>query len=394
MKNITKVTLALILMIAGLSSGLLLAQDAATPRFAFVANNVYRAANSASVFQLTGGSLLGMPALETTGWGLGGTYFATKQEAVTKMGSNVCVFVADPGSDDIASFSGVTSSPVKVGNYVDASGSGAYLGTTLVVHGSNLFSGYTASVNIGVWTINSDCSLTLASPASNAPTPAPVDDMAVTPDGSTLIASYAQTTPGIGTFAISGSTLTPVGSYNSSAGTAGIDITKDGKYAVVGEFATFTQVEVFPINPGSTLGASTAYSYPQGGFNSNNVVISPDQTRVYIANNNSFEITTLSFNESAAAGKQLQFFCLSSPLKPPPSSPLLAYISGVATADATGKGGHLYVVEAGYNSVFAIQGSLALMQIPADTCPSEVSGSPFALATNSEATSVSAYPAR
>jgi hypothetical protein len=52
---------------------------------------------------------------------------------------------AGPGSHDTASFS-VTdfSNPVRVGNYTDPSGPGAYLGTTLAVRGAALFVGYTA----------------------------------------------------------------------------------------------------------------------------------------------------------------------------------------------------------------------------------------------------------
>jgi hypothetical protein len=44
----------------------------------------------------------------------------------------------------------------------------------------------------------------------------------------------------------------------------------------------------------------------------------------------------------------------------------------------TGKGGYLYVLEGGYNSSFVFQAELALMQIPADGCPAEVGGSPYA----------------
>lgn len=269
MKNLAGTATALALIAAGLASGWLTlqAQDAGIPHYVITTNDVYRAPNSAGVFQLSGSSLVSAPALQTKGWGIGGAYFATHAQTVVTMGSTVCVFVADQGSDDIAAFNaGGFSNPIKVGNYTDRSGSGAYLGTSLAARGATLFAGYTASVNIGVWTIHSDCSLTLASAARNTPTPAPVEGLAVTPDGRTLVATYAQTTPGVGSFAISGSsTLTPKGPYNATAGTAGIDITKDSRYAIVGEYGgTYTQVEVFPINSDSSLGTSAAYSFPQG----------------------------------------------------------------------------------------------------------------------------------
>ena len=384
-------------MAAGVApgTGMLRGQDAAPAHFAIVNSDLYRAANTAAVFQLSGSSLLSAPPLQTTGWGIGAGYFATNGQAVAAMGSNVCVFVADPGSDDIAVFNAASlSSPTKVGNYNDPSGSGVYLGTTLATRGGMLFAGYTASVNIGVWTINADCSLTLASAASKTPTPAPVDQIAVSPDGRTLVATYGQSAPGVGSFAISGSTLTPKGPYNTAAGTAGVDITKDSKYAIIGEFGgTFTQVEVFPIKSDGALGTSSVYSFPQGGFNSNNVFLSPDETRLYIDNNASFQITTLSFSEQAPAGKQFQFYCVSNPLRTLPSN-FLEYTTGLAASSPIGKGGYLYVLEEGYNPAFVAAPALALMQIPPDGCPAEVAGSPYALPSGSEPTTVSAYPPR
>jgi hypothetical protein len=365
--------------------------------YVITANDIYRAPNSASVFRLLSSALLSAPALETKGWGIGGAYFGNTAQAVVTTGTHVCVFVTDPGSDDIAAFTaGGFTNPTKVGNYRDPSGSGAYLGTSLAARGALLFAGYTASTNIGVWIVNSDCSLTLGSPASHTPTPAPVDGLAVSPDGRTLIATFAQSEPGVGSYAIGGTTLTPRGPYNTTVGTAGVDITKDSRYALIGEYGgTFPQVEIFPINSDSSLGASTAYSFPQGGFNSNNLLLSPDETRVYINNNGSAQVTTLSFNEHAPPGKQLSFYCLSNPLRVPPGS-FIAYTSGIATSSPTGKGGHLYMVEATFNgATFAIQSGVALLQIPTDgLCPAEVSGSPFALPAGSTATTLSAFPPR
>jgi hypothetical protein len=394
--NQTTTVLVLTAVAYALAAPVLRAQDAVAGQYVITANDIYRAPNSASVFKLIGSNLVNAPALSTTGWGIGGTYFGTTAQAVIGTATHVCLFVSDPGSDDIASFTaGGFATPVKVGNYHDASGSGAYIGTSLAARGALLFAAYTASNNIGVWTINSDCSLTLATPASSTPTPAPVDGLAVSPDGRTLIATFAQTEPGVGSYAIGGTTLTPKGPYNTTAGTAGVDITKDSKYALVGEYGgTFPQVEIFPINSDSSLGGSTTYSFPQGGFNSNNLVLSPDETRVYIDNNGSSQVTTLSFNEHAAPGKQLSFYCLSKPLKAS-SSNFMLYTSGISTSSPTGKGGPLYMVEANFNFFTgAIQSAVALLEIPPDGCPSEANDSPFALPAGSTATTLSAFPPR
>jgi 6-phosphogluconolactonase (cycloisomerase 2 family) len=397
MKNLTEISTALALIAAGVAAGplRLQAQDTAPPHYVITNDDLYRTPSNAAVFQLHGSSLVAASGLSTGGWGIGGTYFGTSGQAVAKMGSNVCVFVADPGSDDIAAFNaGDFTSPVKVGNYADPSGSGAYLGLTLATRGAMLFAGYTASVNIGMWTINSDCSLALASAASNTPTPAPVDQLAVSPDGHTLVATFGQSEPGIGSYAVSGSTLTPKGPYNTAAGAAGVDITKDSKYALIGDFGgTFPQIEVFPINSDSSLGSGTAYSFPQGGVNSNNVALSPDETRLYVNNNSTGTVTMLSFSEAAPVGKQLQFMCITDPLTP--SGSFLAYTSGVSTSATTGTGGYLYVILASYNPSFVLGASVALLKIPTGTgCPAPVAGSPYALAAGSEPTTLSAYPPR
>ncbi len=123
----------------------------AQTHYVVTGDDIYRAPNSGSVFRLSGSTLLKAPALETGGWGIGGAYFGANGQAIATIGSNVCVFVTDSGSGDIAAFdAGAFTSPSKVGNYIDPSGSGAYLGTTLAVHGDKLFTGYTASVSIGV----------------------------------------------------------------------------------------------------------------------------------------------------------------------------------------------------------------------------------------------------
>jgi hypothetical protein len=367
------------------------AQDAATAHYAITDNNVYRAPNSATVFHLSGSSLVSSPALHTTGWGNASGYFGTSLQTLAKVGTAVCVFVADPGSDDIGAFNATKfSSPTHVGNYLDPSGSGAYAGIALAARGSTLFAGYSASVNIGVWTINSDCSLTLAGSASNTPIPAPADGLAVSPDGKTLVATYGQTSPGVGSFAISGATLTAKGPYNTTGYTGGLDITKDSKYVVIGDFnSSFTQVEIFPISADSSLGSSDFYYIPGGGADSSNLWLSPDETVLYVSNNVSLQITTLTFRESAAAGHRLAFACLSSVLKNPVGGTNYN-TGGLATEAATGKGGYLYVAEWGNPS------AVGLMQIPSNGCVTEVSGSPFvnSLGANGFPLTVIAYPAR
>jgi 6-phosphogluconolactonase (cycloisomerase 2 family) len=369
--------------------------DAGTSHYVITNNDLYRTPSAATVFKFTGSALEDFPALDTGGWGLGGGYFGTNKQAVATVGTTVCVFVADPGSDDIGAFNTTNfSHPTKVGNYSDPAGSGAYIGIALAAHGTTLYAAYTASLNIAVWTVNSDCSLTLAKSDKNTPTYNPVDDIAVSPDGKTLVATYGQRDRlgelNVDSYAISGTTLTEKGPFTSIGGngTAGVDITRDSKYAIVADFSDNrpTQVEIFPINSDSSLGSSDYYEFSQGGLNSNNIWLSPDGTLLYVSNQGSFQITTLKFNENAGRGSRLSFDCLTT-LNNPEGQ--LFFPIGMATEGRSGTGGYMYVAEGGNPP------AVALLQVPTSGCPTEVAGSPFSNSVpGAWTTTVSAYPPR
>jgi hypothetical protein len=345
-------------------------------------NDVYRATNSATWMRLSGSELTIYDTLETKGWGLGGGFFGTSAQVVAGAGANVCVFIADPGSDDIAAF----NSKQYVGSYNDPTGSGAWKGLALAVHGAQLYAGYSASVNIGLWRINADCSLTLANSAANTPSYAPVDGLAVSPDGKTLVAAYGELD--VDSFAISGTKLKERGPFPATGPTAGIDITSDSKFAITADYSeNETQVEIFPINADGTLGASDYYLIAQGGANSNNVWLSPDETLLYISNNYSAQVTTMLFDEKAGTQNRLTFDCLTT-LNSPGGN---FYSSGLATAETTGTGSFLYVAEAGINGAPSAIGLLAVQK---GSCPVEVVGSPFLNPAGAWPITIAAYPPR
>jgi len=356
-----------------------------TGHYVVTNNDIYRASNNAALFEFNRSTseLVDVKSLGTGGWGLGGGTFGTTQQAFAVVGTNLCVFVSDPGSDDIGAFNFET----RVGRYSDVTGSGAYSGISLAIHGTTLYAAYSASVNIGVWTINSDCSLTLANAPVNTPTRAPVNGMAVAPNGETLVVSYGEQK--VDSFAMSGTALTEKGPFNSVGYTAGVDITKDSKYAIIGDFSdNATEVEIFPILSDSALGASDNYNVASGGSDSNNIWLSPDETLLYVSNNVSLQITTLTFDEHAAAGERLTFGCITPPLNNP-SGGTLYNTGGMATESAFGTGAYLYVAEWGDPS------AVALLSSPKGGCPlTEVPGSPFVNSAGQWAITVSAYPPR
>jgi hypothetical protein len=307
-----------------------------------------------------------------------------EQQAITVVGTSVCALVSEGGSSAITSFLfPAKGAPIQVGTYTDFTGSGTYAGVALAVRSTLLIAGYTTTNNLAVWTVNSDCSLTLESAASNTPVNGEIDGMGIAPDRHTLVVTHASNS--VNAFAITGSTLTLKGTYGTGGGTAGVDFTADSRYVLIGDYTSVdTQLDVFPIHTDGTLGADDYYVFTQGGRDSNNVLISPDSSVVYVSNSDSYQVTTLTLTPTAPAGQRLSFACVSAPL----TNPGFMYAGGIATAEPTGKGGYLYVAESGSHN------GVALMSIPDNGCPVEVSGSPTAIPGSGWSNTLAAYPPR
>jgi hypothetical protein len=356
-------------------------------RYFVVSNNnvPHSGQNGASVLDLNGSTLFLRNILPVTGSGVSYEEFGVEQQAITVVGTSVCALVSEGGSSAITTFLFPASgSPTQVGTYTDFTGSGTYAGVALAVRGTLLIAGYTTTNNLAVWTVNSDCSLTLESAASNTTINGEIDGLGITPNRHTLVVTHASNS--VNAFAISGSTLTLKGTYETGGGTAGVDFTADSKYVLIGDYTSVdTQLDIFPIHPDSTLGADDYYEFTQGGRDSNNVWISPDSTVVYVSNSDSYQVTTLALTPTAPAGQRLSFVCVSAPL----TNPGFVFTGGIATAEPTGKGGYLYVAESG-----GTHNGVALMSIPGNGCPVEVSESPTAIPGNGWSNTLAAYPPR
>jgi hypothetical protein len=199
--------------------------------------------NSVTAFHVTSvGEITVFKTLETGGVGLGGGFFATPGVAIE---SNAhCVFVADAGSNDIAAFARPSFNRV-VPNFSNPQLLGDEEGIGLAVDpaGKFLYSAWSASSNLAVLAIASDCSLTLVGdPISQPSTVAP---LAVSHNGKVLTVSYPEIGAVQAYSTSANGTLTPIGpalSFYSaipacaSAGCypTGVDATDDGKYWVWG----------------------------------------------------------------------------------------------------------------------------------------------------------------
>jgi hypothetical protein len=340
-------------------------------------------ANSATIFQVKGKSLDIVENLQTGANGNGGGDFALPRIVLGKNGGTQCLFVADAGNSDVASFQ--LPKLNKVGNYTDPKGNGSGFGYSmgLATRGSLLFAVYGVTANIGVFEIGTGCKLSLLG-TYNAATS--VAGLRVTPDGKTLVVGYGYGENLVDSFSV-GSTgaLTENGPYPALNGPAGVDITSDGKYAVFGDATGgTTQIEIYPINSNGTLGTETSFGGDGSlgtGQDSSSLWISPNGKFLYVANNLSKQVTSLGLTETPLSVSYVGITTLQ-------DSGNIISIGGLTTASPSGNGGGIYVAE------FSGDGMVGLLQINADGTTTEAPGSPFTNGVASSLLSLAAYPPR
>ncbi len=212
-----------------------------------IANNDSLYNNALTVFALNteNGTLSKVTALETGGSGLGNhfsrIYFANIEQAISPEAA--CIFALDSGSfagSDIAAFSKATGY-AKVGNYADASLNASFQGGSLALtpDGKYLYATYSDTNNIGAWSVNADCSLTLI----NAYAVSGGGFLRVTPNGAALIVTAGVGGAELLMYSIDrdSGNLASVGSLTfCQAGDCefgALDITKDNKFVIVaGEY--------------------------------------------------------------------------------------------------------------------------------------------------------------
>lgn len=218
-----------------------------------VVNNDYVFANSASVYELNAatGKLKLITVLETGGLGEPQNpeqnNFLDVEQAISPNAS--CLFVLDPQSNDIASFS-KSLNYSEVGRYTNAAVNSNYNGSSLALtpNGKYMYATYSGSDNVGAWTVNSDCSLTFIAAYVPSEGQGFFSSLRVSPNGAYLVVPYGNNAE---LFAIdqNSGVLTDMGfvSYTGLPGCsrfpgcdpAGIDFTKDSKVVVFGNLFTY-----------------------------------------------------------------------------------------------------------------------------------------------------------
>lgn len=347
-------------------------------------------------FYLAGGSQ-GSPTLtyeqsiNTTGLGIGGGFFGTPRLAMLPSSSAQCVFVSDAGSSDIAAIN-IQTETVAGAFQGSTNDNGTSNGIGMVMNQNYLYAGYTLSNTIATFSVGTGCQLSFLGDITVAPLNGGwIAGMAL--NGNMLVVTYIDGS--IQSFNVASGIPTSNNDEQNSTGFASaffpdsVDITQDGHFAIFGDAAVPTIVEVSDLSSGKLaptvmyiLGAATNAIGP--GINSATARLSPDESLIYIGNSQNGYVTAAFFNKNTG---KVTGGC---------NSPQLAnfynpwaYVGSLQTRDTTGTGNVLYVAEFG--------SSIGIVNVTSTgtTCTlTEAAGSPVTDSFSPGLLSIQVFPPR
>jgi 6-phosphogluconolactonase (cycloisomerase 2 family) len=309
--------------------------------------------DSASFFPIAADGTLGNPTqVNTSGTGAGGGYFAENRVVVLNNPAAPCVYLSAGFSNTIAGIEILTQT--ETGDFhASSTDNSVDNGIGMVVNSNYLYASFSSSSTIATFGVLPGCGLQFLSDISatglNGGTP---KGMALSPSGGLLVVTYGDGS--IQSFNVSAGLPVSNGDEQNASGYEndnfpnGVVISPDGHWAIFGDDSSGAAVEVSDISSGQ-LGQTAVYNLPSG-FNSNNVLLSPDATLLYITNNTSGQVTAAFFDITTG---MVSGSCTSAPLNGFANT--FGFSAAAATQLPAGTGSVLYVAEnGGYPSTIGI----------------------------------------
>jgi len=337
----------------------------------------------------TGGLLTLDQFIQTGGFGIGGGYFGANRIAVLNNGTEQCVYASEGLSNDIVGISvgTLTVAGATTGSPTD---SGSANGVGLLLNNQYLYASFTTSNTIATFQIEPGCSLTFVNDVSVAGLQSGfIDGMAI--HGNILVTTYGDGS--IESFNIANGTPVSNGDkQNSTASVSAsfasyptsVEITQDGHYALFGDTSTSSLIEVSDVSSGK-LTKTVPYNLGHG-INSSTILLSPDETLLYVANTQGDKVSAAFFNSTTG---QLAFGCASGTLRGYVSG--WSYLATPVLQTNSGIGGALYVAEFGGISGIAV---VNVTSANGKCTLAEASGSPVADPDSSALLSIGMFPPR
>jgi hypothetical protein len=333
----------------------------------YVLTNDSNNVNSGTLFNLDlpSGTLTPVHTFLTGGLAVEGGYYAGVTQAYTRKGE--CIFIADGLTNDIgdiAAFSKATQYS-KVGNYSNPSLSGAS-NMPMIVNsdGTLLYASYELSSSLAVWTINPDCSLTIANIYT---TTSLLGSMAITHDGKLLVVTY-ELAKEAGTWTISGSNLTDNGAVPAIEEVSGVALTKDDAIVVMG--TGYTKSTTSAVVTASLPGLTNQRAWRLGpGYNAASLALSPTAE----GGNGCLNVGNTGNGSSGTAGVTGATFT-ENPMNITyvnnVTSSLPTFVGNIATISKTGRGSGVYAAEtAGYIGVYSASPTCAVTLVKENADP-------------------------
>jgi 6-phosphogluconolactonase (cycloisomerase 2 family) len=335
----------------------------------------------------TDGQLTMKTKILTGQGGIAGGYFAANRVNVLDSGDAECVYASNAQTGEIQ---GISVKTLKIDGHANGSkkDTGASNGVGLAMNAQYLYASFTDSSNIGTFQVLPGCKLKFVSDITVVGLQAGIVDGMVI-HGNMMVVTYGDGS--IESFNISAGVPVSNGDKQNSTGSrtgntypSGIDITQDGHYAIFGDTSPFTIVEVSDISSGK-LTPTVVYRLGNA-INSSNILLSPDETLLYISNNQSAKITAAFFDKTTG---KLSKGCVSRALKGFVTD--WSYTASLAFQQTTGTGGMVYVAE--YGGVSSI-GEIEVTSSGGKCTLTESSKSPIADPNSPGLLSIGAFPPR
>lgn len=364
------------------------AAEAPASHFVFTNDDSISEGNSATFYNVGNKGALTRKKVVVTQWnGIGGGYFGMNRVVALQNEKLGCVYLSDASTGQISSIA-VSGLKVVGGVRGSKSDGGSSNGIGLAVSSSFLYASFSDSSTIGTFQVTPGCKLQFIGDTAVAGLGGgPVDGMVL--HGDILVVSYGDGS--IESFNIAGGTPVSNGDEQYSTGSkggstypSGIDITSDGHFAIFGDISTSTVIEVSDISSGR-LTKTVVYRLGKA-ISSGNVLLSPDETLLYISNTQGGRVSAAYFDTTTG---KLSPGCTSSLLK---GYGTWTYLGSLAQQERTGTGGELYAAEFGNPS-----SSIAVIDVQSrgGRCTlRESSHSPVPDRASSGLLSIGSYPPR
>jgi hypothetical protein len=280
-----------------------------------------------------------------TGLVSAGGYFGANRIQAVNNGHQQCIYASTAATGEIV---GIPINKLTVSG--SASGSPTDTGTSngigLAMNTRYLYASFTGSNTIGTFALEESCGLAFLNDLPVAGlSGGMINGMAI--HGGMMVTTFTDGT--IESFDIS--TGTPVPNDDEQYSTAtlksqdatypnSVDITRDGHYAIFGDTSSSMVVEVSDISSGK-LG-STKFYRSTASISSSNVILSPDESVLYVVNTQGASVSAFLFDRKTG---ELTWGCTSGSIRGQSSN--WSYLGAAALISNTGNGGGVYVAEFG-----------------------------------------------